>query len=441
MNFSEHTNIFINHRLLRYFTPACSCVYGILFYLFVLLLSPISLRCEFDIASFSYICLSIAAFCCGSFFVFPSRTLKMFSVETKHFRRAYKIILIFAVIGTIAKFIDYFIIRELSFSYDMFGNREISSYYSGNPIALTAAFLMYAPYILIVFSFAVPTYISFVEKVLIWGLFGAQLLFPFLMGSRSGLLFPGLFLLIVLVYFKKIKLRLNIVNILIAFLLFVCGCVLSGSMFIERIHLMNSQAIVEDATRGEGAARMVPANDAVYHILAELDDASLLKAGILGYVNICQYYVHGMLEFYGQKQHIDRIGTHSCGEYIFSVYYRFFYALSGQDISPALLNRYFVRPGIFCSMFGYIYTDFGWFGILFMFLFGGVQKKLWNIVYYSGNLILLPWIFLGSIIIFLFPLLNLFSGSFTYAFTLIIALYLIFPMSGSSSNTKIEFSN
>ena len=440
MNPSEYTDIFFNQKLLRHFTPARSCVYGILFYFFLLLLSPVSPRCEFDVSSIVYICLSIASFCCGSFIVFPRRAPEIFSLKTKHFQRAYKLILIFAIIGTIAKFIDIFIIRALSFSQNMFENREISLQHSGNVIALVAAFLMYAPYILIVFSFAAPASITLKGKILIWGLFGFQLVFPLLMGSRAGLLFPGLFLMLVLVYFRKIRFRLNTGIILIGLFLFICGCILSGSMYRDRILLMNPQAIVEDATRGEGAANTVPTNDTIYHILSELEDFSLLKAGILGYVNICQYYLHGMLEFHGQKQYIDQLGAHSCGNYMFSVYYRFFQGLTGWNTSPVLLTSYFVRPGIFCSMFGYSYTDFGWFGLLFMFLFGGIQKKLWSIVYHSGNLILLPWIFLGSIIIFLFPLLNLFPGSMTYAFTLIIVLYLILPLSTSSAKTEIRSS-
>ena len=441
MNHSEHTDIFINHRLLRYFTPARSCIYGILFYFFILLLSPVSLQCEFDVSSFTYICLSIASFCCGSLVVNPRRSQETFSLKTKHVQQAYKIILFLALIGTIAKFIDIFIIRNLSFSQNMFENREISLHYSGNAVALAAAFLMYAPYILLIFSFAVPASVTSGEKFLIWGLFGCQLIFPLMMGSRAGLLFPGLFLMIVLVYFKKIKLHLNTGIILVGVFLFACGCILSGSMYRDRILLMNPQAIVEEATRGEGAANTVPANDTVYHILSELDDTSLLKAGILGYVNICQYYLHGMLEFHGQKQYVDQLGAHSWGNYMFSVYYRFFQQMTGWNPSPVLLTSYFVRPGIFCSMFGYSYTDFGWFGLLFMFLFGGIQKKLWCIVYYSGNLILLSWIFLGSIIIFLFPLLNLFPVTMTYAFTLMIILYLILPMSVSPAKTQIEPSN
>ena len=110
---------------------------------------------------------------------------------------------------------------------------------------------------------------------------------------------------------------------------------------------------------------------------------------------------------------------------MFDIYVKFFDKISGKKHARVLLDA-FVHPGIFNSVFGTVYTDFGWWGVIVMFFWGIIQQLVWRGAYKSGDFVLLLWVFMGGTIVFLFPLSNLFCGPPCYAFTFVIIMYYLF---------------
>ena len=420
----------LNRGMLRHCTPLRNFLYGALLYLVMLILAPVTINAEYDFSAACYIIFCSLAFI-GGCVVIPAPSLSeeaFVTYSAAQLKKIATILFALSVIATLAKFYDTFFIRDLSASRNAYENREASTGGSANPVAVVAAFFMYAPYLLLALMFCFEKQFRWIEKLFIWAMFGAQFFYPVLVGSRSGLLFPLVFLVLLCLYFRKIKLRFNLKTIVVAIVVLIVGCTVAGKMYSTRIFIINPHAVVADASRSEeGASATVPANETVYNLIYNSEDIPLVPDFLVGYVNIFQYYLHGFFEFPVQKRHVDTVlRRHTNGAYMFGIYIKFFDAVLGNRGSKIRMSA-FAHPGIFNSVFGPIYTDFGWFGIIVMFLWGCIQKAVWLSVYRTGNIILLPWVFLGGMIIFLFPLLNLFPGPLCYAFTFIIVMYFLFP--------------
>lgn len=95
-------------------------------------------------------------------------------------------------------------------------------------------------------------------------------------------------------------------------------------------------------------------------------------------------------------------------------------------------------PGIWSTFFFLWYLDFGWMGIVFMFIFGYFAKKVWANVYYLHNILYLPLLCFLSIVLLLILQLNYIAGSGTYALFSFVTLPLIFksPICGVVIHNK-----
>ena len=427
----ESIYVEVNRGMLRHCTPQRNLLYGALFYLAVLLLAPVTIEAEFDFSAASFVFISCVAFIAGASIIpVPSDPMeKSIRYSGAQIKRLVMFFFVFSIICTLAKFYDTFFLRGLSISQDILENRDALGGGSGNPVAIIAAFFMYAPYILLLLLFSFGQYFTVFEKSLTWLFFGIQFFYTLLMGGRSGILFPCIFVGLTLIYFRKVRLRFNLKTLAAILVILVVGCTFSGKIYTERTLSLNPSAVMVRMTRLSGAAATVPSNDTVYELICDMEENSLPYYFLLGYVNICQYYTHGFFEFFVQKLFADHVlPEHTGGTCTFGVYIKFFDRIFGTD--HANMDKYlhsFAHPGIFNSVFGPVYTDFGWFGIIVFFFWGLIQKNIWNAVYRTGNIILLTWVFLGGTVIFLFPLVNLFYGVLCYGFTFVVIMHFLLP--------------
>lgn len=424
----EYVTFDVNRKMLRHCSPLRNLIYGALFYLVILLLAPVTINAEYDFSAASYVFACCAAFICGCLLI-PRPIVSQEAVirySSAHLKEAVTILFLLSVIGVLAKILDSFFIRGISVSQDVLENRDVVGGGSANPVAIVAAFLMYPPYILLAILFCFDKYFQTFEKLIIWFLFGFQGFISVLMGSRSGLLFPGIFVALLCFYFRKVKLRFNLKILTSALVIFILGCILAGKMYSDRTLTLNPYAIIAETSRTSGSAATVPSNDTVYNLIYNSEEDSWSYYFLVGYVNICQYCLHGFLEFPAQKKYVDiSSGRRTNGACMFDIYIKFFDKILGKEHADILRDA-FVHPGIFNSVFGPIYTDFGWMGLIVMFFWGLIQQLVWRGAYKSGDFILLLWVFMGGMVIFLFPLSNLFSGPPCYAFTFVIIMYYMF---------------
>jgi hypothetical protein len=121
------------------------------------------------------------------------------------------------------------------------------------------------------------------------------------------------------------------------------------------------------------------------------------------------YYTHGLWEFSRLWTRPDE-QPFAYGSYLFYPYTKVFSMLSGQKKIVALDDdRLFVRVGVFQTFFGPWYVDFGYFGVVLLYLLGYAATRLGEYTR-QGYLNSAPlYIFLITII-FVMPSYNLLSS-------------------------------
>ena len=185
----------LNRGMLRHCTPLRNFLYGALLYLVMLILAPVTINAEYDFSAACYIIFCSLAFI-GGCVVIPAPSLSeeaFVTYSAAQLKKIATILFALSVIATLAKFYDTFFIRDLSASRNAYENREASTGGSANPVAVVAAFFMYAPYLLLALMFCFEKQFRMVEKLLIWAMFGVQLFYPVLVGAAPGCCSPWSF--------------------------------------------------------------------------------------------------------------------------------------------------------------------------------------------------------------------------------------------------------
>jgi hypothetical protein len=123
------------------------------------------------------------------------------------------------------------------------------------------------------------------------------------------------------------------------------------------------------------------------------------------------YYLGGPYEFTLQWTRPDD-QIHSYGLYHFDPYVKGVAALLQIERERLFQEVDLIyRPGAWGSFFTPLWVDFGWFSLLFMFMFGLVTSFIAAVVR-SGSVNLMPLYLYFCVVIFLFPVLNLMIAGF-----------------------------
>jgi hypothetical protein len=123
----------------------------------------------------------------------------------------------------------------------------------------------------------------------------------------------------------------------------------------------------------------------------------------------------------------DKFNTdnHSYGAFTFLVFYRFAATVGGTDVNMDEMLNLPPRKGVYTTLFGPLYIDFGWFNLIFMFIFGFFTYK----IYYKA-LAGIDWAtmlyFYFFIVLAFWPVFNFINGAGgIFIFVALISLSLI----------------
>lgn len=401
-------NSTINISFLKKYNPVKATVFGLLLWVFLIVIFPLKVKYELSFFPVLYVILNYLFLLMGlkSLSNVIEAKTDSYKVDYDVLKKIMYIIITIALIGFILKVIDKFYLRDTSFGNSMSENRELLSQSGPSIISIISA-------VTNPFSF-IPLFIYFFikskSKLLFWlclFLFFSAAVEFIVLGSRSGLFILLILFGLYLFYFKK--LRLSIGRIVA---LFIFGSVLfiySVNLFIERTNdfTLNEQKSIEHIlTKANYNFTLEPTKATKKSIINS--NNRTYQAAYLGVTNFVQYYVHGMYEFGYMYNNYDK--SHHYGAFTFGVFAKFINIIFGTDIDLKTIQISPPRSGIYTTFFGPIFMDFGWLSLIFMYFFGVFQKSIYNKVL-KGRFQFTPLLFYILIINFFMPVINFINGA------------------------------
>lgn len=368
-----------------------------------LLLAPVNIRNTLDVSSVLYIVLSLLFFWLGTKMIRTKRlnTQIEIKVDRSKIERIYNITFWLGLIGVLFRYYDLFVYRGVSLSTSTIDNMELMAGESGNIFSIVASLLIFYAYIPPLIDAICDDLHSVKWKILSLAVFIALMINGLLCGSRFAIVIPILYYLLLLLCTGKLKFRFSFRNMIIWLVIIVVVGYIVGHLFLRRLSDMNVPAITVLASETGGYSDKVPATDSFQRLLIDSSDKWYFVY-LFAYSNIMQYGAHAIFEFPVVKQYVDQRGDYFYGTATFSVITKFFTKLLGSSYDiQGEINSHNARRGIWSTFFFLWYLDFGWFGVILMFVFGYCAKKVWSQVYYRHNLLYLPLLCLLSIILLL----------------------------------------
>lgn len=364
--------------------------------------APLKVNIDIDWSAYLLMALSIGAFLLAC--KIPSRSFKTYEVNENRLKSVFKVILMIAIFGVSLKLIDRFLIRGISISAGNMLNRDQMETGSGNPIGIISSIL--AP-----FSY-IPLFIMWKYKLELWWLlrwgviivFFAQIFDSFLLGSRSIIFVNLIFLFLYLIYFKKIILKLKTYLLLGLLGVFLFGVM--NYIFIQRTKEFFGDQVYELAL-----------NESNFNFTATRTDEfkkSFDKKGDIGksisfsYIITAQYFTHGMLEFSYLYSNYNNV--HTYGRYTFDLYFRLFDKVLPTNLAVGDPEDFLPRSGVYTTLLGPLFVDFGWFMIVFMFFFGKIVKAIYNTALNGADWAIIMYFYIFIILVF-WPVFNFLSGA------------------------------
>lgn len=308
------------------------------------------------------------------------------------------ILLMLGVVGVLTQLMDKFILRGISLNNPSLVNREIL-------IINGPTFLSVAAAVLFPFSLMMPWVLMMVSKnkwvklacIIIYIL----ALVPFVaLGSRSGIFIFGVNLFAYFFLFNKNAKKVIIAGlVLLPFLSF-----LSTKHFVSRTR-QEKPAPIHHIVNHAGINFTVKADEKTRESIED-EENETLQIIKLSRLTITQYYVHGVFEFSYLVNSPDI--EYQFGKLTFNPFYKFFRKLQGKPNIDFM--EVYPRPGVYTSVLGAIYLDFGYFSFLFVFLFGFLQYLVYRNTK-NGKIEYLPLHIYFCVITIFAPVFNFISGA------------------------------
>jgi len=395
---------------IRYITiklpsPFTALMAGILFVAIIIFLSPVKLLYIGSIYSWLYIEFSIASIflglLIGSKKVFFKSYPILITINSRYAKNIFFLIIMLSSVGVILRIYDKYFIRGASFANSMIENREVLMDAGTNIFSIVSSIL----YPLVLF---IPFFYLFlrrigVSKAIYFIITLVLASFPIVdglfFGSRSLIMILLLLIIFYLYVLGYIKFKLNTKNIFFLFIFLVGFFLFNGYIFDARTRLIGLDPI--DSTQVSVYAYFLPLTDST-QIWLDGTKGSIFYFFALGIINFMQYISHGFFEL---LYLVDKFDTSNIyyGKQQFAVILKFIYKLLHIPFSFETNQEGLVRTGIYNTLFGPIYYDFGFVGVLFSFIIGFIIGKISNIILIKRNFILFP-IYLYMILIIYFSL-------------------------------------
>jgi len=389
------------------FSPNKVAIYGVFLFLFFLLISPVNLTVEFNYEAFFYILFCYILFFLGSFLanfgikMWPKRNYRLKVLLYQIWMMAACI----AFVGVLLRIYSRFVLRGYDISLSAMSNREILELAGSSVTSIPAAVLYPFSYIPIFIWLAMPkarrTYFGLFVSL---SFFSYPIIDSMLVHSRNIILISfmmlGFFVFLFSrhrFYFKQWFLIFS--SILICISIFLLVFLYFFESRLESMHLNVMYSI----------------HNSVYAFTAQPNSwvVDLISLGGFSgslaflYLNLSQYYISGVFEFFYMYEYLQGYEVINSwgGNMFFPVYKLYLYFSSSADDPLKYIYEIQPRTGIYLSFFGPLYVDFGWFGLIFMFVFGWGAQKIYLSVK-NLNILLIPLYFYVLLIVLFFPVLN-----------------------------------
>ena len=360
----------------------------------------------------SFIVCSVTCFITG-YFLFRSNRI---SKQTINPRNYFMFFVVTATIGLTIRYIDFFFIRDIKWSNPFYVNRLLkdSNVIKSNlflTLSSTLRVLYFIPLLILIVQKSKNKIFWFTALFLIFYCFVEVFLF----GTRKPFFYLALVSFIALFYHSRRRFILSKRNILLT----ISSVVLLGffSYFIL------NKRISEDNTANHSLAKVTDAryNDFVkikeYKLnqIKETPQELYTKTQIM-FIHTGQYIVHGFFEL---DYIVNNDFPKAKGLYSFNPIFKLFNRLSLYNFSLNT-DKYHPRDYVYTSFFGSFFIDFGWFAIIFMFLFGAFQR--WIFIIAKSNIIAKIFFIVLLSVNVTMPVFNLLSGAGLYLFIFIISI-------------------
>lgn len=395
-----------NHNIefLQKIEPRKLILWAFLFWGILFFTSPLTLRINLNPEAFLLLFLCVLSFLLGTLLSKKRRsTIKTIRNEIS-LQKLFNYVLIISVIGISFKYFDRFYIRGISFGADIFSNRESMGGGSGNVIGILSSILAPFSFFPLFLFWKYKLKLSFIVKLLVHSVFVLQVFDSILLGSRSGLFVIFVFLLFYLMYFRKI--RFTIKKLALSISLIVGFMLLMNYMFIERTKVFAGDDTYDIVLNQSNFNFTVTANQHFKHLFDKQEP--IVQNILFTYITTSQYFTHGMFEFSYLYDHFKK--EHALGSYTFSVYSRFIKKITGQKENLDQLEKLAPRTGVYTTLFGPLYLDFGWFILVFMMLFGFYSQAVYQKSCRGEDPSILIYFYIAIVLMFA-PVFNFINGA------------------------------
>lgn len=398
----------VNLQFIKKLNPMKITLAGFLMWFLLFFLFKLNVKYELKFYPILFIFLNYLFFILGLSVLKYSKIKEQigFEVDYKVLKKILYILISIAAFGLFLKLFDKFYLRGATTGNSITENRVLLSETGPSIISIISAVtnpFSFLPLFIYYYIKSKNKYLFLISLIL----FFAASYEYIAMGSRSGLFIIIILFMLFLFYFKKLRLSLNKV-IGILFIFFFLG-VYTINIFVHR---------TTDFTKSDKASIRHILTNAGYNFTIEPtiktrnaiinNKNKTMQSAHLGLINFVQYYTHGMYEFgYLYSNYIEE---HHYGTYTFNVFAKFSNIIFKTKIDLQKIQKSPPRTGIYTTFFGPIYIDFGWYSLLFMFIFGVFQKNIYNKVI-IGRFQYIPLLFYFLIINFFMPVINFVNGA------------------------------
>lgn len=361
---------------IRQHIPFFSSVFvGILVWLFVFMLFPAKPVYPFSLEALLYITFSYLALVIGYTLV-PSKQYKTKDYAKIWSTKRIYVLIFIIIVSFLVRYIDLFYVRGVSFDYDVWQNRDLLNKTKPG-------------FFLIFFSickqlYFIPLILLLKEKVndkRLLTLSVILFLIPFIegviRGSRNSFFIPVILLLFIFIYFKKIHFKkkqlLTIVSIGIVLFFIATSIIIAREKprTDENYSSITTDFLLNDFLKPQPE---------VFETIQKTKNETIKELMISGF-QVGQYYVHGVFEFDYLMRYYQRKPLHpQYGKYMFATVNRFTNKCGLTETNLDLVQAKHPRGYTFITFFGGLYIDFGWLGILIMFVYGASQKVIVNAI-------------------------------------------------------------
>jgi hypothetical protein len=304
-------------------------------------------------------------------FNFSKRSKNKINYNTQ---KILKLLVLLVVISFLLRWYDLFVIRNLSFTNDLKFNRVLNEENFKNPqVLLILASILKSLYFF-PFVICLKSKIRFPKAYIMGSYF--ILFFPLveaiLKGNRKPI-FEIFFIIVITIIVYKGK-RINLKKIGVGMLSVVFLMAISMLILFKREKLSKNVDDTFYMSLFEGRYNeILKPSDAAINYFRSNKHPKILKLFAMSGLHTGQYITHGIFEF----NHIidnDSLPV-GYGVYNFSIFPKF---LNKINFTSSEIANPSPRGYVYLTQFGSFYLDFRWFTLVFMFLFGVIQKYIYQ---------------------------------------------------------------